>query len=168
MRRIRLTEGQLHNVIRESVGRILNEISKDKKMMCMKKARDLGRDDQADNFADSLIDDLKPYEYGNCAEHFTPYRNGNFYYNRSTGNGLGFTDDRFHDGVMNAHGESFYFPNDHYYDYDDDYYTDEVENIPEAIEIEELNLDLKEFESKGMDFDLDDELEDIEEPLNLN
>jgi hypothetical protein len=136
MRRIRLTEGQLHNVIRESVGRILNEISKDKKMMCMKKARDLGRDDQADNFADSLIDDLKPYEYGNCAEHFTPYRNGNFYYNRSTGNGLGFTDDRFHDGVMNAHGESFYFPNDHYYDYDDDYYTDEV---PDRVRYYDFN-----------------------------
>ena len=29
-----------------------------------------------------------------------------------------------------------------------------------------LNLDLKEFESKGVDFDMDDELEDIE-PLNL-
>ena len=48
---------------------------------------------------------------------------------------------------------------------DDDY--EEVENIPEAIEIEELNLDLKGFESKGIDFDMDDELEDIEEPLNL-
>ena len=47
---------------------------------------------------------------------------------------------------------------------DEDY--EEVENIPEAIEIEEFNLDLKEFESKGVDFDMDDELEDIE-PLNL-
>jgi hypothetical protein len=31
MRRVRLTEGQLHNVIRESVNNILNEISEDLK-----------------------------------------------------------------------------------------------------------------------------------------
>ncbi len=31
----------------------------------MKKARDLGRNDQANEFAESLLDDLKPYEYRN-------------------------------------------------------------------------------------------------------
>ena len=75
MRRVRLTEGQLHNVIRESVNNILNEISKDKKMMCLKKARALGRKDQASNFANGLIGDLNPeYEYDD------EYDDGKFFY----------------------------------------------------------------------------------------
>jgi hypothetical protein len=86
MRRVRLTEGQLHNVIRESVNNILNEISKDKKMMCLKKARDLGRKDQASNFANDLLWDLNPeYEYGD------DYTDGKFYYGRG---GLSFDDYR--------------------------------------------------------------------------
>ena len=53
MRRVRLTEGQLHNVIRESVNNILNEISDELKKRSYDKARMLKRDDQATYFANS-------------------------------------------------------------------------------------------------------------------
>ena len=53
MRRVRLTEGQLHNVIRESVNNILNEISDELKKRSYDKARMLKRDDQAAYFANS-------------------------------------------------------------------------------------------------------------------
>ena len=119
MRRVRLTEGQLHNVIRESVNNILNEISKDKKMMSMKKARDLGRDDQAAEFADSLINDFKPYEYGNRFGDYNPSGNGTFLRN---GNGLGFEDERYKDGIMNIHRDYPGSSTDSYCDYEN-YYT---------------------------------------------
>src|SRR5574344_1208711 len=59
MRRVRLTEGQLHNVIRESVNNILNEISDELKAKAWAKANKLGRQDQADFFAlaNGSIDD---------------------------------------------------------------------------------------------------------------
>ena len=53
MRRIRLTEGQLHNVIRESVNNILNEISDELKAKAWAKAKKLGRKKQAAYFAGS-------------------------------------------------------------------------------------------------------------------
>ena len=79
MRRVRLTEGQLHNVIRESVNNILNEITKDLKKKCMDKSYDLGRYSQGDNFADSLSNDLNnQYGYSNKRgeQYFEPSNTG--------------------------------------------------------------------------------------------
>ena len=56
MRKVRLTEGQLHHVIRESVNNILNEISDELKKKSYEKAKRLGREDQADYFANSQGD----------------------------------------------------------------------------------------------------------------
>lgn len=75
----------------------------------MKKARDLGRDDQADNFGDSLKDDLKAYEYG---EKDSPSGQGLFDYD--AGNELGLWDLRSHDGVYNDHVDRS-APKDNYY-----------------------------------------------------
>jgi hypothetical protein len=119
MRRVRLTEGQLHNVIIESVGRILNEISKDKKMMSMKKARDLGRNDQANEFAESLLDDLKPYEYRNMPTE------GFFGYDRKNCNGLKLQDSRCHNGIDNYHVDRPDASKDYYHHYYGDWYEDE-------------------------------------------
>ena len=86
MRRVRLTEGQLHNVIRESVNNILNEISRDLKSNCMAKASYLGRNSQSYNFANNLCDDLNSqYAYSNKRgdNYFEPSDNGIRLHNRT-------------------------------------------------------------------------------------
>ena len=86
MRRVRLTEGQLHNVIRESVNNILNEISRDLKKKCMDKSYDLGRNSQGGYFANNLCDDLNSqYSYSNNRgnNEFGPYGKGIRLHNRT-------------------------------------------------------------------------------------
>ena len=132
MRRVRLTEGQLHNVIRESVGIILNEISKDKKMMSMKKAWDLGRYDQAAEFAESLKDDLYPYEYN---DHYDP--EGFFGYDLKNNNGLTLFDRRSYNGLVNQHEDIPDAPRDYYRSSDKNGYG----KFPTRAKYHEFNQD---------------------------
>jgi hypothetical protein len=62
MKRIRLTESQLHRVIKESVNKILNELKGSTVQHAFNSLRDSGRDEQADNIADIYDDDNGPYQ----------------------------------------------------------------------------------------------------------
>ena len=104
--KIRLTEGDLHRIVKESVQRILNEIgdSYEKPVdqgglglpkgagktylaaRAAQKARGLGRNYQADNFRDYGADNFNQNyaTYGPNGEDFRLSTNGNLYY----GNGI--------------------------------------------------------------------------------
>ncbi len=88
MRRVRLTEGQLHNVIRESVNNILNEISDELKAKAWAKAKKLGRQDQSDFFAlaNGSIDDKGVRHGGGFEQDFNDkYARRNKYFRTFAG-----------------------------------------------------------------------------------